>query len=260
MNRIKKAFELSEGALLNIFFTAGYPRLDDTMGILRKLQEQGVQMVEIGMPFSDPLADGPVIQQCSEIALQNGMNLEVLFEQLAGMRKEIDIPVILMGYVNQVLQYGVELFCARCAEVGVDGLILPDLPLEEYRVLYKATFDKYGLGISFLVTPRSSNERIQLIDELSSAFLYIVSQSSTTGSGHKDSEAQLSYFERIKTLDTRNKKMIGFGINSQESFENACRYGDGAIIGTAFLKALKEQADLPVAIEKFIEKIVKQAV
>ncbi len=255
MNRIDALFSKKPSEVLNIFFTAGYPSLGDTLPILKALQSGGVDMVEIGMPFSDPLADGPVIQQCSEAALQNGMNLDLLFEQLKGFRTDIKIPVILMGYVNQVLQYGMEKFCKRCAEIGIDGLILPDLPLDEYEHQFLSTFEKYDLKISFLITPRSSEQRIQRIDKLSSAFIYVVSQSSTTGSSSSNEDAQKSYFEKIANLKVSRPKMIGFGISNHQQFARACQYANGAIIGSAFLRAIKDQNDLNGSIQQFIKTI-----
>ncbi|WP_421869871.1 tryptophan synthase subunit alpha [Marinoscillum sp.] len=242
MNRIDQAFIDKKERLLNVYFTAGFPNLEDTLNIAKALDAGGADLIEIGLPFSDPVADGPTIQDSSTKALANGMTLHKLFEQLADLRKEVSVPVLLMGYINPVLQYGFEKFCAKCAEVGVDGLILPDLPMYEYEEMYKEVLEKYGLYNVFLITPQTSEERIQKIDELSKGFIYMVSSASTTGAKKGISSEQINYFQKIKSMNLRNKRMIGFGISDNESFSKACQYADGAIIGSAFIKLLEQDS------------------
>lgn len=254
MNRINQLFQQKKQNILSVYFTAGYPQLTDTLPILTALQNAGVDMVEIGMPFSDPLADGPVIQDSSSKALKNGMSLKVLFEQLKEMRKTITMPVILMGYFNPVFQFGVEKFCKKCAEVGVDGLILPDLPMDEYKDIYKGFFEKNWLHNIFLMTPQTSEDRIREIDSISTGFIYMVSSFSTTGSG-KGLDISQSYFERMSKMQLKNPKVIGFGIKDKSTFENACKYANGAIIGTAFVKALSEPGEIDEKVKKFIKQV-----
>lgn len=242
MNRIDQAFIDKKERLLNVYFTAGYPNLEDTLTIAKALDEGGADLIEIGLPFSDPVADGPTIQESSTRALKNGMNLKKLFDQLSDLRKHVNVPVLLMGYVNPVLQYGFEAFCAKCAEVGIDGLILPDLPMYEYEEMYQAVLEKYGLYNVFLITPQTSDERIQKIDELSKGFIYMVSSASTTGAKKGISSDQVSYFQKINGLGLKNKRLIGFGISDNQSFSKACEYADGAIIGSAFIKLLEEDS------------------
>jgi tryptophan synthase alpha chain len=237
MNRIQKAFSENK-KLLSIYFTAGYPEKDDTVRILQSLQQNGVDIVEIGLPFSDPLADGPTIQQSSTTALKNGMTTKVLFDQLKDVRKTVSIPLILMGYFNPVLQYGVDAFCKKCQETGIDGLILPDLPLSEYREHYESVFKNYGLSIIFLVTPQTSNLRIKEIDAVSNAFIYLVSGPGTTGSTGSINSEQQHYFKRISAMKLSNPLIVGFGISDRESFIKATENTRGAIIGSAFIKML----------------------
>lgn len=252
MNRIHK--KLSEDKkLLSIYFTAGYPKLEDTVPILKNLQESGVDMVEIGLPFSDPLADGPTIQASSTQALHNGMTTHTLFEQLEGIREHISIPLIIMGYFNPVLQYGVEAFCKKCQEIGIDGLILPDLPMAEYKEQYQTTFEKYGLYFIFLITPQTTEDRIHEIDSMSNGFIYMVSSASVTGSNSGFGEAQASYFKRIQQMNLSNRQIVGFGINNSETFEVATTYAKGAIIGSAFIKMLTEKG--VTGITTFIKNI-----
>lgn len=239
MNRINQLFQNKNKNILSIYYTAGYPNLDDTLTIARALEEAGADMLEIGFPYSDPVADGPVIQASSKQALDNGMDLKLLFEQLKDLRKYVNIPVLLMGYVNPLLQYGVENFCKACAEVGVDGLIVPDLPMVEYEEFYKDTFQQYGISNVFLITPQTAVERIHKIDELTNGFIYMVSSSATTGKNLSLSQVTEDYFSRVAALELKNPTMIGFGISDQPSFEKACQYASGAIIGTAFVKALQ---------------------
>lgn len=252
-NRINHLFETKKENILSVYFTAGHPNLNDTVEIIQQLEKNGVDLIEIGMPFSDPTADGPTIQRSSETALKNGMSLKLLFEQLKNIRKTVKIPLILMGYINPVYQFGVEKFCEKCAETGIDGLILPDLPLDEYEAFYKPVFEKYNLHNILLITPQTSENRIRQIDEASTGFIYMVSSSSTTGSGKKVEDFQREYFERIQLMNLKNPRLIGFGISDRETFENACKYANGAIIGSAFVKAL--QQDLPL--ERVICEFVK---
>jgi len=254
MNRINKLFQEKQKGILSIYFTAGYPRLEDTMTVLRTLQESGADMVEIGMPFSDPLADGPVIQESSKKALENGMSLKVLFEQLKNCREEIHIPIVLMGYLNPVMQYGIEEFLTSCKAVGVDGSILPDLPLEEYEEEYKTIFTQNGVSNIFLVTPETSADRIKYIDQLSSGFIYAVSSSSTTGKD-KDWNLQEGYFKRLKDSSLKHPVLAGFGVKDHESFVAATEHTNGAIIGTAFIRTLTKADHLSASIVSFIQQL-----
>ena len=238
MNRLNELFRNKKEALLSLYFTAGYPELNSTVDIAEAVEKAGADFIEIGFPYSDPLADGPVIQHSSQISLQNGMNLKVLFEQLKELRKRVNILVLLMGYVNPVLQYGVKNFCESCASVGVDGIIVPDLPMYEYEELYKDNFIGNNLSNIFLVTPQTSEERIRKIDELSNGFIYLLSSSSTTGKNLKVSEEAEIYFSRIRDMKLKNPTMIGFGISDQASFNKAAEYTRGAIVGSAFVKFL----------------------
>ena len=242
MNRIDQAFIDKKDRLLNVYFTAGYPNLEDTLSIAKALDQGGADLIEIGLPFSDPVADGPTIQASSTVALENGMTLNRLFDQLATLREHVSVPVLLMGYINPVLQYGFEAFCAKCAEVGIDGLILPDLPMYEYEEMYQSVLEKYGLYNVFLITPQTSEERIQKIDSLSKGFIYMVSSASTTGAKSGISTEQISYFQKINSMGLKNKRLIGFGISDNKSFSKACEYADGAIIGSAFIKLLEEDS------------------
>ena len=236
-NRIAPALQ-KPGPLLSIYFTAGFPQLHDTREVLRQLQASGVDMVEIGLPFSDPLADGPTIQQSSTAALRNGMHTELLFSQLQDVRQEIHLPLILMGYFNPVLQYGVEAFCKKCREVGIDGLILPDLPLEIYEAEYRALLEAHGLRMVFLITPQTSEERIRRIDAASDAFIYMVSSASTTGAREGFGPQEEDYFMRIGAMGLRNPQIVGFGIGNALAFRQATAHARGAIIGSAFIRHL----------------------
>ncbi|MBV8252856.1 MAG: tryptophan synthase subunit alpha [Chitinophaga sp.] len=253
-NRIDQLFASGKKNILNIYCTAGFPELNDTVTIMEALQENGVDIIELGMPFSDPLADGPVIQDSSTLALKNGMSLHKLFEQLEGFRSKIHLPVILMGYLNPVLRFGVEEFLQKCAETGVDGLILPDLPMAEYECEYKPLFEKYNLDLIFLVTPETSEARLRKIDELSKGFIYAVSSSSTTGK-NKDMGNQEEYFARLKNMQLKNPVMIGFGIRDKATFDAAAAHANGAIIGTAFIKAIEKSADLKATVKDFVAGI-----
>ncbi len=254
MNRIDQLFATKQEGILNIYCTAGFPGLEDTVPVMSAIQAAGADIIELGMPFSDPLADGPVIQDSSTRALQNGMSLKKLFEQLKDFRKNIHLPVILMGYLNPVLQFGVEAFLQQCAATGVDGLILPDLPMAEYDREYKPLFEKYGLHLIFLVTPETSEARLREIDARSRGFVYAVSSSSTTGKD-KDLKAQQAYFERLKALQLKNPVLIGFGIKDKATFDTACAYGRGAIIGTAFIKAIENSKDINGTVQAFIQSV-----
>lgn len=254
MNRLNELFEKKKTPILSIYFTAGYPNLESTLDIAEALEKAGADFIEIGFPYSDPVADGPVIQASSQIALTNGMTLPILFEQLKGLRKRVSIPVLLMGYVNPVLQYGVKNFCNKAAEVGVDGVIVPDLPMYEYENLYKSSFLDNNLSNIFLVTPQTSAERIRKIDELSNGFIYLLSSSSTTGKDLKVSDDADAYFKRIKDMNLKNPTMIGFGISDQKSFDKAAEYTRGAIVGSAFVKTLAEQGAI-AKIPAFIRSI-----
>ncbi len=254
MSRLSEAFQ-SGKKILNIYCTAGYPKLDSTLTVMKALQDSGADIIELGMPYSDPLADGETIQKSSAVALANGMTMHVLFEQLAGMREEINIPVVLMGYMNPVLQYGFEQFCADAAKVGVDGLILPDLPQHEFEKTYRAIIEKYNLNFVFLVTPETSEERIKKLDQLSSGFLYAVSSSSTTGGEKNFNEVEL-YLQRLQGYGLKNPILVGFGIKDKKTFNGACKYAQGAIIGSAYIKII-QHAQSPEAITRsFIQSIL----
>jgi len=247
--------EVRRGQILNVYCTAGFPQLNSTLEVMKALQENGADLIELGMPYSDPLADGPVIQHSSNIALANGMTIKKLFQQLKDFRTEISIPVILMGNMNPVLQYGFEKFCSNAAEVGIDGLILPDLPEYEFESQYGAIIKKYGLDFIFLVTPETSDERIKRLDELSSGFLYAVSSSSTTGTD-KDLDTVTPYLQRLKKMNLQNPVLVGFGIKDKQSFQTACQNADGAIIGSAYIQALERGGDVNAATKSFLTSIL----
>jgi len=238
MNRLNHLFETKRDNLLSIYFTAGYPQLNTTVDIAEALEKAGVDFLEIGFPYSDPVADGPAIQHSSQKALENGMTLNVLFEELKDLRKRVSIPVMLMGYVNPMVQYGVERFCSKAAEVGVDGIIVPDLPMYEYENLYAGSFTENGLSNIFMVTPQTSDDRIRKIDELSNSFIYLLSSSTITGVNLKLSNTIEDYYKRIKAMQLKSPTIFGFGITNNESFTEACEYANGAIVGTAFVKFL----------------------
>ena len=252
MNRIKQTMQ-KKGRLLSIYFTAGFPKLEDTIPIITSLAENGVDMIEIGLPFSDPLADGPTIQASSTRALQNGMTSDKLFEQLAGIRNSVSVPLLIMGYFNPILQYGVEAFCRQCAETGIDGLIIPDLPLEEYQLHYQSIFEKYHLANIFLITPQPSETRIREIGAASDGFIYMVSSASTTGARKGFGDAHIEYFERITSMQLKTPRVIGFGINDKESFDMATDHAKGAIIGSAFIKEIGEKGT--EGIPDFVKRI-----
>ena len=247
MNRLNKLFESKKDNLLSIYFTAGYPELNTTLDIAEALEKTGVDFLEIGFPYSDPVADGPTIQHSSEKALENGMNLNQLFEELKDLRKRVSIPILLMGYVNPMVQYGIERFCKKAAEVGVDGVIVPDLPMYEYETLYSKYFTDNSLSNIFLVTPQTSEERIRKIDGLTNSFIYLLSSSSITGKSLQVSNAIEDYYKRIKAMQLKNPAVIGFGISNNETFNKAREYARGAIVGSAFVKFL--------ATENYLDKI-----
>jgi tryptophan synthase alpha chain len=255
MNRISALFSQATEPILNVYTTAGFPHFEDTMTVLNALQAGGVDIIEVGMPYSDPVADGETIQLSNQAALEQGMSVAHLFEQLKDMRKSITVPVLLMGYINPVLQYGVEAFCAKCAEVGVDGLILPDLPMVEYEVYYREIFEKYGLYNILLITPQTNDERIRHIDSVSKGFIYMVSSASTTGAKTGISSDQEVYFSRIASMNLKNPRLIGFGISDHESFLKASKNASGAIIGSAFVKMIAQAKDLQAEIINFVESI-----
>ena len=252
-NRIDEAFATKKD-LLNVYFTAGYPDLGDTIRVAENLQAGGVDMLEIGIPFSDPIADGPTIQESSMVALDNGMTLAALFEQLTNLRESVNVPVLLMGYVNPIIQFGVERFCSECQRVGIDGVILPDLPMKEYLSEYKELFSARGLHNIFLISPNTHPDRIEEIDKHSGGFIYMVSSSSITGAKQGIADQQVQYFERVNNMQLANPRLIGFGISNHQTFAKACDYADGAIIGSAFINQLGEDAS-DGAIRNFVREI-----
>ncbi len=254
-NRIDKVFQEKKNNLLSVYFTAGFPLVKDTPAIMEYLEEGGADFIEIGVPFSDPMADGPTIQQSNFKALKNGMTVEMLFGQLANIRQKVSIPIILMGYFNPILQYGLEKFCAECERVGIDGLIVPDLPMVDYLELYKPTFDQFGIYNIFLITPHTSESRIRLIDENSHGFIYMVSSASITGAKKDISDEQVEYFNRVKSYGLRNPQLIGFGISNYETFKTACKYASGAIIGSAFIKVLENSNNLKEDVISYIKSV-----
>ena len=255
MNRITHLFNEKNKRVLNIYCTAGFPHLDSTLEVMQSLQNNGADLIELGMPYSDPLADGPVIQESSAKAIANGMTIKVLFEQLKDLRKTIHVPVILMGYMNPVLQYGFEQFCADAAACGVDGFILPDLPEYEYENFYEPVLRKYGLTFTFLITPETSEERIRKFDGLSSGFLYAVSSSATTGSQQNTDGVEV-YLKRLQSMQLKNPVLVGFGIKDKASFDRACRYTNGAIIGTAYIQALNQGESVEETTRSFIRSVL----
>jgi tryptophan synthase alpha chain len=255
MNRIDKLFKEKKAPVLSVYFTAGYPKLNDTILVIKELVENDVDMIEIGMPFSDPLADGPIIQQSSQVALENGMSIRLLFQQLKGIRQTTSIPLILMGYLNPVMQFGIKEFCVACQETGIDAVILPDLPLQEYVESYQSIFEEHGIYNIFLITPQTNENRIRQIDQAGKGFIYMVSSSSTTGVKGEFAQTQIEYFDRIQKMNLKNPRMIGFGISDAKTYSLAAQYAQGAIIGSAFIKAISEQDSMADNIKKFMEGI-----
>lgn len=256
MNRIDYLFQTKKERILSIYVTAGFPNLEDTLPVMEAIQAAGADIIEIGLPYSDPIADGPTIQESNTIALENGMSIKKLFTQLLGFRGKIHLPVVLMGYLNPIIQYGVEEFCKKCKEVGVDGLILPDLPLQQYAEEYQEIFEKYGLFNTFLISPQTSEKRIREIDQHSSGFIYMVSSHAITGGKSAISPEQLAYFERVEAMNLIHPRLIGFGISDAASFQMASRYSQGAIIGSAFIKQIKDSTDLNQDINTYIQGII----
>jgi tryptophan synthase alpha chain len=255
MNRITKLFSNKKKNILSIYFTAGYPAKDDTLTIIKELDKAGVDLIEIGMPFSDPVADGPVIQRSSEIALQNGMSMNLLFKQLEKVRAVTDIPLILMGYVNPFFRFGFENLLKKCAEIGIDGTIIPDLPVEEYLGSYDHLYAETDIFNIFLISPQTPSERIKYLDSISKGFLYIVSSSSTTGVNAGTGNSDTGYFKRLRDLELKTPGLTGFGISDKSSFGQACKWSEGAIIGSAFIRALEENGNISDNIGRFIRSI-----
>ncbi|MEE3113206.1 MAG: tryptophan synthase subunit alpha [Bacteroidota bacterium] len=255
MNRINKLFQKKNKKILSIYFTAGYPRINDSVDIIKALDKNGVDMIEVGIPFSDPIADGPIIQNSSTIAIKNGMNMSLLFDQLKNIRSTTQIPIILMGYINPIIQFGYDKFVDKLIDCGIDGVILPDLPLLEYKKELKPFFDKNNISFVSLISPNTSIERVKEIDQISDGFLYVVSSSSITGQNNLFDVNQIKYFNSLNNIFLKNPKIIGFGISDKKSFNMACNYSNGAIIGTKFINSL-DVLNLNKSIEKFINSIL----
>ncbi|HEY0651707.1 MAG TPA: tryptophan synthase subunit alpha [Chryseosolibacter sp.] len=254
-NRITSLFSSGKKDVLSIFYTAGFPTLNDTVEIANELEKAGADIIEIGIPFSDPVADGPTIQQSNKVALDNGMNVKLLLEQVREIRKTVKLPIILMGYLNPVMQYGVEKFVKDAADAGVDGLILPDMPVYEFEERYKALFQQNNMCNTFLISPTTSEDRIRRIDAMTEGFIYAVSASSTTGAKKEFSAEQVTYFEKLKNMNLKNPILIGFGISDRETFTKASGYGAGAIVGSAFITLLQNSSALSSDIAMFITKL-----
>lgn len=250
MNRIKQLFNKKQKDILSIYFTAGYPNLTDTGKIIKELEKNGIDLIEVGIPFSDPMADGPTIQESGTLALKNGMNLKLLFEQIKEVRKEVELPLLLMGYLNPIMQYGIENFCKKCKEVGVDGAIIPDLPFNDYSTKYKSIFETYDIKVIMLITPETSEERIRLIDENTDGFIYMVSSASTTGAQKSFDDKKVEYFQKINSMKLRNPRLIGFGISNKATLEVAQSYANGAIIGSKFITLLKDNNTIEKAVQE----------
>jgi len=254
MNRINQLFELRKGNILSVYFTAGFPKLDDTLPVLKSLQANGVDLVEIGIPFSDPMADGIVIQNSGQQALKNGMSIRKLFDQLTEVREHIHIPLVMMGYLNPIIQFGFEDFCRECSRVGVDGMIVPDLPMSDYMTEYKEVTERYGLEFIFLITPETSDERIRQIDNNTNGFIYMVSSAAVTGT-QQSFDSKVEYFNRINAMNLKNPRLIGFGISNKSTRDMVNRYSSGAIIGSAFIKALQETNDVEKGVELLLKRL-----
>jgi len=255
MQSIRQTIQNKGKNVLNVYFTAGHPTLESTDTIIKALAECGVDLIELGMPYSDPLADGPTIQKSSEIALRNGQTISNIFAQVKSVRNHCDIPIILMGYFNQMLQYGSEKFLSDAHDAGIRGLIIPDLPMEIYENEYQKLFQKYNMEISFLITPMTSEERIHQADRLSSAFLYVVSQSSITGKQGGISDEQIKYFNKIKSMNLKSPSLIGFGIHDKNTRDIANQYCNGVIVGSSFIRALEGDGDLKIKIKDFLKTL-----
>ncbi len=253
---LDKLFQNKKSNILSVYFTAGFPKLEDTTTIAKLLADAGADIIEIGIPFSDPIADGPVIQESNNIALANGMTVKKLLAQVVLIRKEVSIPIILMGYINPILQYGMERFCKEASVAGVNGLILPDMPMDEYQKTFKLLFDKYGLSNTFLISPTTSEARIRKIDEASTSFIYAVSSSSTTGAKSGFTEEQVAYFGKLKAMRLKNPFLVGFGISNHQTFTTVAEYGAGAIVGSAFITMLKSSTNFKKDIDLFVKSIL----
>jgi tryptophan synthase alpha chain len=254
MNRISKLFSEKQKHILSVYFTAGYPRFDDTLTVIKALEKQGADMVEIGIPFSDPMADGPVIQQSGTAALMNGMTLNRLFSQLKNVREDVNIPLIMMGYLNPVMQFGAESFCRECRTTGIDGVIIPDLPFDDYMENFRSLGQTYGVEFIMLITPETSDERIRLIDNNTSGFIYMVSTASTTGTRDSFDDKTLDYFRRINSMNLKNPRLIGFGISNKTTLDAAFANAGGAIIGSEFIRLLGSEQSVETAVEKLMRK------
>ena len=257
MNRIKQLFDQKKKDILSIYFTAGYPQLNDTCGIISQLEDNDIDLIEIGIPFSDPMADGPTIQASGTIALRNGMTLRILFHQLADIRKKVSIPLIMMGYLNPIMQYGFENFCKQCNEVGIDGAIIPDLPFDDYLKEYKPIAEKYDIKIVMLITPETSDERIRLIDDHTDGFIYMVSSASTTGAQSSFDDGKQAYFKKINSMGLKNPRLIGFGISNKATLDAAQANANGAIIGSKFITLLKDSMDIKEAVKNLKDSLSK---
>lgn len=255
MNRINQLLQAKNKNILSVYFTAGFPNLNDTEEIVVELEKAGTDLIEIGIPFSDPLADGPVIQKSSEKALRNGISLELIFKQLKNIRQKVKIPLIFMGYLNPMMQYGIDKFCRKAAEIGIDGIIVPDLPLAIYEKEYKKIFQQNGLTNILLITPQTSAERLKFIDKATDSFIYMVSSAATTGTKGIDDDVLQTFSNKIEQAGLQSHKIIGFGISDKNSFENACKYANGAIIGTAFIKSISKNGSLKTNIHDFVNTI-----
>jgi tryptophan synthase alpha chain len=255
MNPINSLFFKKKREILSVYFTAGFPAINDTEEIILALQNAGIDLVEVGIPFSDPMADGVVIQQSSAVALQNGMNLRLLFSQLANIKDRVHFPLILMGYLNPIMQYGFENFCRDCKTTGVSGMIIPDLPFSDYLNEYKPIADRYDLKVILLITPETSDERIRLIDAHTDGFIYMVSSAATTGVQHSFDEKKLEYFRRIARMELRNPLLIGFGISNRETLASAFEHAAGAIIGSRFIHLLVEEKNPAAAVKKLLKSL-----
>ncbi|NPA44501.1 MAG: tryptophan synthase subunit alpha [Chlorobi bacterium] len=254
MNKIQQLFKNKKN-ILSVYFTAGYPELNDTATIIKELEKNNADLIEVGIPFSDPLADGPTIQDSSSIALKNGINPNLVFKQIQSIKNQTNIPLIIMAYLNQMIAFGEDNFLEECKKSNIQALIIPDLPISEYKKKYKKMFEEYNLSNIFLITPQTSNERILEIDELSDTFIYMVSSNSVTGTKKDIDNAQIQYFERIKNMNLKNPTLIGFGISNNKTFTEACKYANGAIIGSAFIKKISEKGELKDKISNFIKEI-----
>lgn len=254
MKRIEKLFQNKNKEILSIYFTAGYPKIDDTVSIIETLEKKGIDLIEIGIPFSDPMADGVVIQQSSQMALKNGMTLRKLFSQLSTIRETVKIPLVMMGYLNPILQFGFEDFCKECDKIGIDGMIIPDLPMNDYLQFYKPIAEKYNLNFIFLITPETSEERIRQIDDNTNGFIYMVSSAAITGTQQSFSH-QINYFERIKNMNLKNPRLIGFGVSNKATKEMTFQYASGAIVGSAFIKTLSTANSIEKAVDLLLEQL-----